>query len=86
MKCGRPELCEHEEDPHALNWLTDDFAYCPGCDLLYTKQPGVMVWIYDPYACRLADAVMAAKTRELAASLGLTDTNDIFPTDPREES
>jgi hypothetical protein len=66
----RPEFCENEDEPHALNWLTPDFAFCPGCDLLYARQPGVLVWVYDPWAIALATALAGAQATESAALLG----------------
>lgn len=85
MTCGRPELCEYDDEPHTLDWLTDDFAYCAGCDLLYTRQPGVLVWIYDPWACRLAEALMRARAQATAAELGLPkDFASALPDDLRE--
>ncbi len=66
----RPALCENAEDPHALYWMTPDFAYCPGCDLLYTRQPGVLVWVYDPWACALATELARAQAALAAAELG----------------
>lgn len=71
---GRPGSCGSEFDggPHALDWLADDFAYCPGCDLLYARQPGTLVWVYDPWAIRLATALAALRADAAAAAAGLS--------------
>jgi hypothetical protein len=63
-------FCTSADEPHTLTWLTKDFAHCPGCNLLYTQQPGVLVWVYDPWAVALADALAQSQAREEAARLG----------------
>ena len=67
----KPALCE-AEPPHALDWLTDEFAYCPGCDLLYVRQPGVLVWVHDVWMGRLADALIQARLEIELLRQGLT--------------
>jgi hypothetical protein len=78
----RHALCDAidtPDGPHTLNWITDDFAYCAGCDLLYTRQPGIIVWVYDPWAGRLADALMAAQVDLAAERLGYTHDTIPYP-------
>lgn len=75
---SRPFCCNSADEPHTLNWVTPDFALCPGCDLLYTRQPGVLVWVYDPWAVALATALAAAQSDAAAAELGY-GPNDPVP-------
>jgi len=79
---NRPELCENADEPHALNWLTPDFAVCPGCDLLYARQPGVLVWVYDPWAGTLATALAVEQAKTAAAELGYRPSDPLpLPSD-----
>ena len=66
----RPDFCENEDEPHALNWVADNFAICPGCNMLFARQPGVLVWVYDKWACALADELARHQTTLAAADLG----------------
>jgi hypothetical protein len=70
---ARPALCEGAGgEPHPLQWLDGGFALCHGCGLLYASQPGVLVWVYDVWSCRLADCLAAAQLERDMARLGLS--------------
>ena len=80
----RHEICDRFDAPegaHTLNWINGDFAYCPGCDLLFTRQPGILVWVYDPWACRLATALLAAQAESQAVRLGYLGGEVPLPVD-----
>jgi hypothetical protein len=77
-----PEWCESPDGPHPLDWLTPDFAYCHGCQALYCRQPGTLVWVFDPWAVRLAEALAAARGRLAEYAAGLTPTGRADPDDP----
>ena len=71
----RVHACEalgEDEEAHPLDWLTEEFAWCPVCEMLFVQQPGTLVWVYDAWSVRLAREVVRLKGQLEMQRLGLT--------------
>lgn len=67
MLCGGDEC--------ALQDLDEKFLYCTSCDMLFVRQSGALVWIYDAWSVDLALSLAAANFRAATASLNITDAD-----------
>lgn len=66
-------LCGGEDC--ALQDLDEKFLYCTSCEMLFVRQSGALVWIFDAWAIDLAHSLSAANFREAAARLKITDSD-----------